>query len=69
MSDRVRVAITTDHSADGPARVTSLDDVDALLVLLEQYGPEVEGVVVDVDEAGLAILPERWRVEEVAPCP
>ena len=65
MSDRVRVAITTSHSVDGPARVASLDDVDALLVLLEQYGPEVEGVVVDADEEALAILPERWEVEEL----
>lgn len=60
---RERVALTTDHARDGPARVTSLEALGDLLEALWRYGPEPEGVVVDVDEAALEALPDGWRVE------
>lgn len=50
MTDRHRVAITTDPSVDGPAAVTSLDDLQELLAGLQEFGPEPEGVVVETVE-------------------
>lgn len=66
MSDRRRVAITTDPSVDGPARVTSLDALQELLDEdLWEYGPEPEGVVVEIGAGALDNLPDGWTVEAV----
>lgn len=66
MSDRVRVAIVTDPSVDGPARETSIDALRELLVEdLWEYGPEPEGIVVDINERALDKLPEGWEIEAV----
>lgn len=65
MTDRVRVAITPASSVDGPARVTSLDALQELLEDLWEYGPEPEGVVVEINPAALDELPEGWTVEEI----
>lgn len=64
--DRRRVAITTDPSVDGPARETSVDALRGLLVEdLWEYGPEPEGVVVEIDAAALDELPDGWDVEAI----
>lgn len=65
MSDRRRVAITTDHSVGGPARVTTIDVLQDLLDALRDYGPEPEGAVVEIDAAALDELPYGWKVEAV----
>lgn len=65
MSNRRRVAITTEPAVDGPARVTSIEDLRELLDRLERWGPEAEGVVVEVDEDALDELPGGWEVEEI----
>lgn len=66
MTDRVRVTITTDHAVDGPAAVTSFDALQELLdEVLWNYGPEPEGVVVEIDAAALDELPEGWAVEAI----
>lgn len=65
MSERVRIAITTDSAVDGPARVTTLDALQELLDDLWEYGPEPEGVVVEINAAALDELPEGWTLESV----
>lgn len=59
-SGRVRVAIATDPDVSGPARVTSLADLGELLEDLWKFGPEPEGVVVEIDAAALDELADRW---------
>lgn len=66
MSSRRRVALTTKQSREqGWGRVTSVGQLALLLGELERYGPEPEGIVVEVDEAALSELPDRWRWEPV----
>ena len=67
-SGRVRVAIIKGHSVRGQARVASVDDLEGIFALLGEYGPEPEGIVLEVDEEALAILPDAWEVEEVGQC-
>lgn len=65
MSGRRRVAITTEHSVDGPARETSIEDLQDLLDGLGEFGPEPEGVVVEIDEEAIDELPDGWEIEEI----
>lgn len=62
--ERKRVAITT---VPGPrtARVTTVDRLAELLDALERFGPEPEGIVVDVDAAALEAFPPAWTWEPV----
>lgn len=59
--DRVRVAITTDSGG-----ITSVDRLAQLLEALDRYGPEPEGIVVEIHPAALDELPPAWTVEELA---
>lgn len=61
-SRRARVAITTVPD-DRHARVTTTERLERLLESIELWGPEPEGIVVDVDRAALDELPPAWETE------
>lgn len=62
--NRARVAITTVPD-DRHARVTSTERLERLLEAIELWGPEPEGIVVDVDRDALDELPPAWEVEHL----
>lgn len=55
---RVRGAILTDR---GRAWVTSVDSLAEILQELEFFGPDPEGVVVEMDQSAIEELPPGWR--------